>query len=88
MSVAPGAQRLNLKVTVPPNLELPLTLTAHAAGALLATHTLTRPGDSDCVQNLPSGAEVLVEFDVDRALAPDATDARERAIIVRSLELG
>jgi hypothetical protein len=31
---------------------------------------------------------VLVEFDVDRALPPDATDARERAIIVRSVELG
>ena len=61
--VAPGAQRLNLKVTVPPNLELPLTLTAHAAGELLATHTLTQPGDFDCVQILPPGAEVLVEFE-------------------------
>jgi hypothetical protein len=86
--VAPGAQRLNLKVTVPPNLELPLTLTAHAAGALLATHTLSHPADFDCVQNLPPGAEVLIEFDVDRAIPPDATDARERAIIVRGVELG
>ena len=88
LTVAPGAQRLNLKVTVPPNLELPLTLTAHAAGDLLATHTLARPGDFECVQNLPPGAEVLVEFDVDRAIPPDATDARERAVIVRGVELG
>jgi hypothetical protein len=88
MTVVPGAQRLSLKVTVPPNLELPLTLTAHAAGALLATHTLTGPGDFECAQKLPPGAEVLVEFEVDRALAPDAIDARERAILVRAVELG
>jgi hypothetical protein len=31
---------------------------------------------------------VLVEFELDRALPPDATDARERAIIVRAIELG
>ena len=86
--IAPGAQRLNLKLTVPPNLELPLTLTASAAGAVLATHTLTQPGDFECAQQIPPGAEVLVEFEVDRALVPDATDARERAIIVRAIELG
>ena len=50
--VAPGAQRLNLKFTVPPNLELPLTLTASAAGAALATHTLTQPGDFECAQQI------------------------------------
>ena len=88
LTVAPGAQRLNLKVTVPPNLDLPLTLNAHAAGALIATHNLTRSGDFECVQSLPPGAEVLVEFELDRALPPDATDARERAIIVRAVELG
>jgi len=88
LAVAPGAQRLSLKVTVPPNLELPLTLTARAAGAVIATHTITRPGDFECAQLVPPGAEVLVEFELDRALSPDATDARERAIIVRGVELG
>jgi hypothetical protein len=88
LTVVPGAQRLNLQVTVPPNLELPLTLTAHAAGEFLATHTLTHSGDFDCVQTLPAGAEVLIEFDVDRALPGDATDGRERAIIVRAIDLG
>src|SRR5262249_48351542 len=75
LTVAPGAQRLNLKVTVPPNLELPLTLTARIGGDPLATHALTSAGDFECVQNLPAGAEVLIEFDVDRALLPDANDA-------------
>jgi len=88
LTVAPGAQRLNLKVTVPPNLELPLTLTARTGEDLLASHNLISPGDFECIQNVPAGAEMLVEFDVDRALAPDATDGRERAIIVRAIELG
>jgi SAM-dependent methyltransferase len=88
LTVAPGGQRVSLKVTVPPNLELPLTLTARAGGALVASHTLTQPGDFECAQVLPAGEEVLVEFEVDRALSPDATDGRERAIIVRGIELG
>jgi hypothetical protein len=88
LTVAPGAQRLSLKVTVPPNLELPLTLTARVEGIAIAAHTLTRPGDFECAQIVPPGAEVLVEFEVDRALPPDATDGRQRAILVRGIELG
>jgi SAM-dependent methyltransferase len=88
LAVAPGAQRLCLKVTVPPNLPLPLSLTARVAGSTLAIHTLTCPGDSECAQLLPPGAEVLVEFEADGALSPDATDRRERAILVRAIELG
>ena len=88
LAVASGAQRLSLKVTVPPNLPLPLTLTARVAGSVIATHIFTQPGESECVQLLPPGAGVLVEFEADRALSPDATDGRERAILVRSIELG
>ena len=55
---------------MPPNLELPLTLTATAAGAVIATHTLTHPGDYECAQLIPPGDEVLVEFELDRALPP------------------
>jgi hypothetical protein len=29
-----------------------------------------------------------VEFEADGALSPDATDGRERAILVRAIELG
>ena len=46
------------------------------------------PAISNAPSKLPPGAEVLVEFEFDRALPPDATDARERAIIVRAIELG
>jgi hypothetical protein len=87
-AVVPGAQRLNLKVTVPGNLTLPLTLTARVEGAIIATHTLTAPGDFECAQQIPAGNEVLVEFELDHALSPNATDARERAIIVTGVELG
>jgi tRNA (mo5U34)-methyltransferase len=88
VAVVPGARRLCLKVTVPPNLELPLTLTARAGGSVIATHTLSVPGDFECAQEVPPGNEVQVEFELDRALCPDGTDARERAIIVRGIELG
>jgi SAM-dependent methyltransferase len=88
LAVAPGAQRLSLKVTVPPNLPLPLTLTVRVDGSVIATHTLTQPGDAECAQLLPPGDEVLVEFEADGALSPDATDRRERAILVRAIELG
>ena len=46
------------------------------------------PAISNARSKSPPGDEVLVEFELDRALAPDATDARERAIIVRAIELG
>ena len=63
-------------------------LTANAAGAVIATHTLTHAGDYECAQVIPAGDEVLVEFELDRALPADATDGRERAILVRGIELG
>ena len=88
LAVAPGARRLSLRVTVPPNLPLPLTLTARVGGSVIATHTFIQPGDAECAQLLPPGAEVLVEFEADRALSPDAADGRERAILVRAIELG
>jgi hypothetical protein len=65
-----------------------LTVTAHAAGELLATHVLPARGDFECAQQVPAGDEVLLEFAVDRALPPDATDSRERALLVRDIEIG
>jgi hypothetical protein len=88
LTVAPGGQRLGLRVSVPTNLELPLTLTANAGGAVIATHSLTHAGEYECAQVIPAGEEVLVEFEVDRALEADATDGRERAILVRGIEVG
>jgi SAM-dependent methyltransferase len=88
LTVAPGDQRVALKVSVPVNLSPPLTLTARVAGEVIATHELPAPGDYECAQHIPAGTEVLVEFEVDHALLPDATDGRERAILVRDIEVG
>lgn len=88
LTVAPGAQRLSLKVKAPANLGFPLTLVARVEGTAIASHMLTEPGDFECAQAVPAGEEVLVEFELDRALPPDATDGRERAIIVREIEVG
>ena len=88
LTVAPGDRRVALKVSVPVSLAPPLTLTARVAGEVIATHELPAPGDYECAQHIPAGPEVIVEFEVDRALMPDATDGRERAIAVRDIEIG
>ncbi len=73
---------------MPVNLAPPLTLTVSVAGDVIATHELPAPGDYECAQHIPEGPEVLVEFEVDRALLPDAKDGRERGILVRDIEIG
>ncbi len=88
LSIAPGNCRVALRVTVPENLSPPLTLIASVAGEPIATHVLPAPGEYDCAQQVPSGDEVLLTFEVDRALPPDDTDARERALLVRDIEIG
>jgi tRNA (mo5U34)-methyltransferase len=88
VAVVPGSQRVSLHVTVPENLTAPLTLTARAAGELLATHVLPTSGSYQCAQNVPARAEVLLEFELDRAVPPDSSDARERGILVREIEIG
>ena len=72
----PGVTEITLKVTVPPNLPVPLTL----SGRLLDHH-----GDHDLV--FPA-AEGEVEFTLDRALPPDPRDGRERGILVRAVATG
>jgi tRNA (mo5U34)-methyltransferase len=85
----PGAgQRVNLKITVPESLAVPLVLTARVGGEPIATHTLAARGEYECAQMVPAGDEVLLEFELDRALMPDARDGRERGIVVRAIELG
>uniref|UniRef100_Q01Y78 Methyltransferase type 12 n=1 Tax=Solibacter usitatus (strain Ellin6076) TaxID=234267 RepID=Q01Y78_SOLUE len=88
LSVAPGNQRVALKVTVPENLAPPLILTARVACDVIATHELPAPGDYECAQHIPPGPEVLLEFELGHALPPDAKDGRERGILVRDIEIG
>jgi tRNA (mo5U34)-methyltransferase len=73
--VAPGARQVRLKLTAPPVVPLPVTI----SGQVIARH-----GDHECVFPVTSGE---VEFELDRALPADARDGRERGIIVRAVEV-
>ncbi len=73
---------------VPENLSTPLTITASVGGKGIATHIVPAPGEYECAQQVPAGDEVLLTFEVDRALPADASDARERALVVRDIEIG
>jgi SAM-dependent methyltransferase len=75
----PGSQCLKLSVTVPKILDVPVTLSG--AGT---RHVLDRHGDHECVFAVSEG---LVEFELDRALAADERDGRERGIVVRGVEI-
>ena len=86
--VAPGGQRVSLKVRAPETLKFPLLLTARADGVEIGRHEIARAGDYEFAQAAPAGAEVVVEFEVDRAVGPSAEDGRERGIVVRGVEVG
>ena len=88
VALAPGTRSMTLKCAAPEVLLTPLTLTASVNGLPLATHQLPHAGDYEFVLRIPAtDRETLVEFELDRALAPDALDNRERGIIVRAVEL-
>jgi hypothetical protein len=81
IAVAPEVRKLRLQVTVPEVLSVPVRLTG--AGS---THVFDRTGDSECVFPLGDCAEErTVWFELDRALAPDHQDGRERGIVVRGV---
>ena len=82
IALAPGVIRVEIQVTVPPILPLPIKLTLKETGETIA---LRRYGDYDLTFSIPPTL-MSVEFELDRALAPDAQDGRERGILVRSVE--
>jgi len=86
--VAPGGQRVCLKVRAPEDLTFPLVLTAHSGGVEIGRHEIAGAGDYEFAQMAPEGAEALVEFEVDRAAGPSEEDGRERGLVVRGVELG
>ncbi|MBS1858365.1 MAG: hypothetical protein JST11_23545 [Acidobacteria bacterium] len=65
-----------------------LTLSATANGRPLEPAVYETPGPAAYVRtlDLPAAADVTVEFTLDRALEPDATDDRQRGIIVAAIE--
>jgi SAM-dependent methyltransferase len=74
-----GTRCLKLSVTVPKILNTPVTLSG--AGV---RQVLDRPGDHECAFAVSEG---LVEFELDRALAADERDGRERGIVVRHVDV-
>jgi len=81
IALGQGVRSVQLAVTVPPILSTPVTLTG--AGTV---RSLPRPGDYELTFDLPPGAE-SIEFELDRALAGDEVDGRERGIIVRDVRV-
>jgi SAM-dependent methyltransferase len=77
ISLAAAAQ-VKLRCTVPDIVPCPVVISAGAT-----TATFPAPGDYDFAV---SGDRGVVEFQVGRALAPDAEDNRERGIIMRAID--
>jgi hypothetical protein len=69
----------------------PVTVSARLAGAPLSPQTYDRPGEHVYRRQVPAAVltedEVVVEFELDKALPPDASDHRELGLIARSLQL-
>ena len=87
---APGRPAtLRLKFLLPPELLAWLhsvTLTATVNGVPLAPQTYTGAGDQIYARSIPAealaGENARIDFQLDRALAPDETDHRERGLVV------
>src|ERR1017187_8062321 len=85
---------LELHLTVPePSIEAlkSLTLTASVGGTILAPETYRKAGAftfrRDVDASLISGDAVRIDFQLDKAVAPGASDLRELGIVVESVGL-
>ena len=85
---------LELHLTVPePSIEAlkSLTLTASVGGSTLAPETYRRAGAytyrRDVDASLISGDAVRIDFELDKSIAPGASDLRELGIVVTSAGL-
>jgi SAM-dependent methyltransferase len=74
--------KIALDLYIPPEA-VPVRMTIRAGGKLLPPATFERPGLETLVRDV-AGSE-LIEFELDRALAPDDRDPRERGIIVGAI---
>jgi hypothetical protein len=86
---------LELHLNVPePSIEAlkSLTLTASVGGTALAPETYRKAGEyvyrRDVDAKLISGDAVRIDFQLDKAIAPGASDLRELGIVVTSAGLG
>ncbi len=85
---------LELHLTVPqPSIDKlkSLTLTASVGGATLAPETYSKPGEYIYRREVDaksiSGDAVRIDFQLDKAIAPGASDLRELGIVVASAGL-
>ena len=74
------AARVTLRCTVPEILTAPVMIAANGV-----SKTFARPGEYEFAVN---GDRGVLEFELDRALAPEERDRRERGIVVRAVDLG
>src|SRR5215831_9020294 len=68
----------------------PITITATCNGLPLGKQTISDAGDHLFRHSIPAGLRnkhLVIEFQLDKALAPHASDGRERGIIVRAIDL-
>ncbi len=76
--------RVTLNLYIPPEaVDRPLNLSIRAGGRALAPAVFERSGLETLVRSVRG--DELIEFELDRALAPDDNDPRERGIIVGSI---
>jgi SAM-dependent methyltransferase len=74
-----SAGTLTLRCTIPQSLHLPVILKYGESSTVFDS-----PGDHEVSVRVEPG---VIEFEVDRCLAPDATDSRERGLIVRGVAI-
>jgi hypothetical protein len=81
---------LKLRFYLPPALVErwgSIALGATVNGESLPPETYTQDGEQDFVRRFSPAKSVTVKFEVDHALPPDSSDARERGVIVASLTI-
>jgi hypothetical protein len=91
---AQSGGKLELKLTVPPvvieKLKI-ISLSAAANGSPLPPETYTQAGDYTYTRDVPASAltadSVRIDFQLDKAIPPTASDLRELGIIVLSAGL-
>jgi hypothetical protein len=94
MGAAQKGGKLTFKLTVPePTIKQlkTVSLSANAAGNMLAPETYTVAGDYVYVRDIPAGAltgeTVRIDFELDKAMPPAGSDSRQLGIIALNLAL-
>ncbi|HLX46460.1 MAG TPA: hypothetical protein VKR43_23595 [Bryobacteraceae bacterium] len=89
--VTPAPRRMTMRVFLPPELLAqlgPLQMEIRAGNSVLPPAVFDQSGNQSLARSLPDcGNPETIAFQLDRALAPDAQDPRERGIIVADFAL-